>query len=66
MYVVTPRLNCLDETLQMKGHNIWISMRHKKKKNYQILTLYALRYERVLGIISHTNMFCNPSLELSP
>lgn len=39
MYVVTPRLNCLDETLQMKGHNIWISMRHKKKKNYQILTL---------------------------
>ena len=22
-YVVTPHLNCLDETVQMRGHNIW-------------------------------------------
>ena len=22
-YVVTPHLNCLDETIQMRGHNIW-------------------------------------------
>ena len=22
-YVVTPNLNCLDETVQMRGHNIW-------------------------------------------
>ena len=22
-YVVTPHLNCLNETVQMKGHNIW-------------------------------------------
>ena len=22
-YVVTPQLNCLDETVQMRGHNIW-------------------------------------------
>ena len=22
-YVVTPHLNCLNETVQMRGHNIW-------------------------------------------
>ena len=26
-YVVTPHLNCLVETVQMRGHNLWLTRR---------------------------------------
>ena len=29
-YVVTPHLNCLNETVQMRGHNIWFELEIRK------------------------------------
>ena len=41
-YVVTPHLNCLVETVQMRGHNIWL---------YAELTKIVPNYHQILPLI---------------
>ena len=38
-YVVTPHLNCLDETVQMRGHNLRFYAELTKNYSYLLLPL---------------------------
>ena len=47
-YVVTPQLNRLDETVQIRGHNIWFCAELTKVSliviNYSLLSVYLSKY----------------------
>ena len=49
-YVVTPHLNCLGESVQMKGHNM-ISVRNKK--NYPAVIMKYPLLSRGLMLLYH-------------
>ena len=46
-YVVTPHLNRLDETVQMRGHNIGFYAELKK------MSLIIIKYSRLSRALSH-------------
>ena len=64
---MTPNLNRLDETVQMKGHNVWFQWEIRKimikyppliELRYRVIELAKLYYAYVsLGIISHILFF---------
>ena len=43
IYVVTPHLYCLDEMVEMRGHNIWFQLEIRKIIKFSLLSRALIR-----------------------